>query len=304
MSTACATLPIPTAAPRLREVVPADVDAVAEILFTAFAGIHDRHRFPRDFPTPEAARGLVADFVAHPEIWGVVAERDGRVVGSNFLDERTEVRGLGPITVAPEGQGLGVGRALMEAAIARGTGAGGIRLLQDSFNTGSLALYASLGFTAEEPVVVMGGRLRGGHAVDSGIDVRPLEAADLPAAERLARSVIGFGRTGEVRDALASLALRPLVATRAGRMVAYATSLESFPAANAVAETEADLAALIAGGLTRLVEGPASFLLPTRQHDLFAWALGAGLEVVKPMTYMAHGPYRAPRGAWIPSVLL
>jgi hypothetical protein len=82
----------------LRPIRPADADAAARIVHVAFAGIHDHHRFPRDFPTPESAAGLVGAFAAHPAIYGVVAERGGRVVGSNFLDERGRVRGVGPIT--------------------------------------------------------------------------------------------------------------------------------------------------------------------------------------------------------------
>jgi len=62
------------------------------------------------------------------------------------------------------------------------------------------------------------------------------------------------------------------------------------------------MAALIAGALAAS-DAPASFLLPTRQHELFRWCLQAGLRVVKPMTYMAVGEYRPPHGAWIPSVL-
>jgi hypothetical protein len=49
--------------------------------------------------------------------------------------------------------------------------------------------------------------------------------------------------------------------------------------------------------------GPVSFLLPVRQAGLFRWCLGAGLRAVKPMTLMAMGCYREPRGVWFPSVL-
>jgi hypothetical protein len=84
--------------------------------------------------------------------------------------------------------------------------------------------------------------------------------------------------------------------------VAYATTFADFGLAYAVAETEADLFGLIAGAVT--ADGPpASFLLPLHQHDLVRSCLAAGLRIVKPMTYMAVGPYRRPRGAWIPSVL-
>src|SRR5215216_2071474 len=284
----------------LRPIEPADADECSRILYHAFGAIHDHHRFERDFPSLEAAAQLTSAFIAHPSIWGVVTEREGRVLGSNFLDERGPVRGLGPITVDPEAQGRGVGRRLMEAALERGAGAAGIRLFQDSFNVGSLSLYASLGFEVKEPAVVISGRPSSGPA--AGIEVRPLEEADLQGCEELCLRVHGFERTSELRDAIQVPALSPFGAVRDGRITAYATTLTFFPAAHAVAETEDDMRALILGAVAA-GEQPASFLLPTRQAGLFRWCLDAGLRVVKPMTYMAVGEYREPRGYWIPSVL-
>jgi GNAT superfamily N-acetyltransferase len=300
-----AILPTLEAAPkagtvRLRPIKPDDRDAAAGIVYAAFAGIHDHHRFPRDFPTLEAATDLVGVFISHPLIWGVVAELDGRIIGSNFLDERGPVRGVGPITVDPDAQAAGVGRRLMQAVIERGAGAAGIRLLQDSFNTASLALYASLGFEVTEPIALMGGTARATLPVD--VEVRPLAHTDLEACEQLSLSVHGFERTNELRDALQAPGLRPMAAIRDGRLVAYATTLSFFPAAYAIAESEEDMAALIAGALAA-GDAAASFLLPTRQHELFRWCLQAGLRVVKPMTYMTIGQHRDPSGAWIPSVL-
>jgi predicted N-acetyltransferase YhbS len=294
-----------TTAPRggsvqLRPIEPADRDEAARILYEAFAGIHDRHRFARDFPTLDAALELTTNFIAHPSIHGIVAESDGRMVGSNFLDERGPVRGVGPITVDPAAQGLGVGRELMQAVLDRSEGALGVRLLQDSFNTGSLALYASLGFEVAEPVALMRGRPRSAEA--EGVEVRPLEEGDLGEAEQLHRRVHGFERTAELADALAVPGFTPTVAVREGRIVAYAATLTFFPAAHAVAETPADMAGLIAGTLAATDE-PGSFLLPTRQAELFRWALGEGLRVVKPMTYMTVGHDETPAGSWIPSVL-
>jgi predicted N-acetyltransferase YhbS len=284
----------------LRPIEPADRDEAARILYEAFAGIHDHHRFARDFPTLDAAVQLTANFIAHSSIYGVVAEIGGRIVGSNFLDERGPVRGVGPITVDPAVQGRGVGRALMQAVLDRGAGALGIRLLQDAFNTGSLSLYASLGFDVAEPVALMSGRPRG-DGVD-GTEVRPLKPSDLAAAEELHVRVHGFERTRELQDALAVPAFSPTAAIRDGRLVAYAATLTFFPAAHAVAETGDDMAALIAGTLG-VTDEPGSFLLPTRQAELFRWCLAQGLRVVKPMTYMMVGRYETPAGSWIPSVL-
>ena len=132
--------------------------------------------------------------------------------------------------------------------------------------------------------------------------MRPLQEADLQGCEDVCRSVHGFERTNELRDALHTPALSPFVVVRDGRISAYATTLSFFPAAHAVAETEDDMRALILGALAA-GQQPASFLLPTRQAGLFRWCLELGLRVVKPMTYMAIGAYREPEGCWIPSVL-
>jgi predicted N-acetyltransferase YhbS len=284
----------------LRAIERADAAECARVIYEAFGGIHDHHRFERDFPTLEAAEQLTSAFIAHPSIWGVVAESDGRIVGSNFVDERGTIRGLGPITVHPRAQGRGVGRRLMQAALERSRGAAGIRLVQDSFNVGSLSLYASLGFEVKEPAVVISGRPVSDPV--AGIEVRPLEAADLQGCKELCLKVHGFERTNELRDAIQVPALSPFVAIRDGRISAYATTLTFFPAAHAVADTEGDMRALILGTVAA-EEQPASFLLPTRQAGFFRWCLDEGLRVIKPMTYMAIGEYREPTGRWIPSIL-
>jgi GNAT superfamily N-acetyltransferase len=284
----------------VRAIEPADGDECARIVYEAFGGLHDYHRFPRDFPTLEAAGQLTSNFIAHPAIWGVVAEAEGRIVGSNFLDERGPIKGVGPITVDPRTQGHGVGRRLMEAVMERGARARGMRLFQDSFNMQSLSLYASLGFEVKEPAVVISGTPRSGPPAD--IEVRPLEEGDLEQCESLCLTVHGFDRTNELRDAIQIPVFSPSVALRDGRITAYATTLTFFPAAYAVAKTEDDMRALITGALAAGDE-PGSFLLPTRQAGLFRWCLSEGLRAVKPMTYMSIGEYRRPDGCWIPSVL-
>ena len=135
--------------------------------------------FRATFPTLEAASQLTGSFIAHPRIWGVVAEADGQIIGSNFLDERGPIRGSGR---SPRSRcaGAGIGRRLMEDVITRGAEGRGIRLFQDSFNMQSLELYASLGFEVREPAVVMNGTPKSGPP--SGIEVRPLEESDSRSA--------------------------------------------------------------------------------------------------------------------------
>jgi GNAT superfamily N-acetyltransferase len=292
------TTSTPAAQVTLREVEPRDVQDCGRICFEAFGAIHDHHRFDRDFPVLEAATALMEAWVPHPSVWGVVAEIDGRVVGSNFLDERDPIRGVGPITVDPEGQNSGVGRRLMEAVIERGEAAPGIRLLQDGFHMRSLALYSSLGFDVKESAVVMIGKPRSGPV--EGVEVRPLEEADLGECEALCKRVHGFERTGALRDALAS-PFTPFVARRDGRVVAYATMLNFWPMAYGVAAGEEDMQALVLGAAAQLGDAVA-FLAPIR-WELFRWARAEGLRLVKPMNLMARGTYQEPDGAWFPSVI-
>jgi predicted N-acetyltransferase YhbS len=281
----------------LRLAEPSDAESCARILFDAFGGIHDHHRFQRDFPVPEAAAQVMGAWIPHPSIWGVVAELDGRVVGSNFLDERDPIRGVGPISVDPECQSAGVGRRLMAAVMERGEGAPGIRLLQDGFNMRSLSLYESLGFDVKEPVAVTTGKPRSDPL--TSVEVRRLDEGDLDECAALCKKVHGFERINELRDAIQAFA--PLVAVRDGQIVAYVSTATFWPMNHGVAESEDDMRGLLQGA-GAAVEQALAFLVPLRS-GLFRWSLQEGLRLVKPMNLMAIGEYQDPEGSWFPSVL-
>src|SRR5690349_11219328 len=99
---------------KLRPGTSGDAAECGRICFEAFGAIATAHGFSNDFPSPEVAAGLLSVLLGHPGFYSVVAEVDGRTVGSNFLDERSAVVGVGPITVAPDVQNAGVGRVLMD----------------------------------------------------------------------------------------------------------------------------------------------------------------------------------------------
>ena len=56
-------------------------------------------------------------------------------------------------------------------------------------------------------------------------------------------------------------------------------------------------------GAGEIAKKPLSFLLPVRQAALFRWCLSQGFRSSRPMTLMAIGEYREPRGSYSPSVL-
>lgn len=280
----------------IRTASPEDAHACGRICFEAFAALGDAHAFPRDFPSAEVAAGLLGGLIDHPGFHAVVAERDGRIIGSNFLDERAAVVGIGPISVDPATQNSGVGRTLMQAVIDRGhaRGAPGIRLLQAGYHTRSLALYTAMGFHTREMLTLLQGSPLQQRI--PGYDVRPATAADTDACAALCRDVHGFDRTGELTDAIAQN--HAMVVEHLGRITGYTSGIAFF--AHTVCRTNRDLMALIAAAPAF---GGPGFLLPARNLEVFSWCLANRLRVVMPMTLMTIGLYNEPAGAWMPSVL-
>jgi predicted N-acetyltransferase YhbS len=280
----------------LRAGTPADAAVCGPICFEAFKVIDDEHNFPWDFPSPEVATAVLTMLLSHGGFHSVVAEQDGRIVGSNFLDERGPIAGVGPITVDPTVQNQTIGRSLMNAVLdrARERGAPGVRLLQSAFHNRSLCLYTKLGFDTRETVSKMNGAP---IAVKlAGYDVRPARTADVAACNALCVKVHGHHRGGELEDGIKAGTAR--VVEHLGEITAYASDVGFF--AHAVGENNAGIKALI--GAARAFPG-GGFLLPTRNGELFRWCLQHDFRLVHQMTLMTVGLYNEPTGAYLPSVL-
>ncbi len=280
----------------LRAIEPGDVPAAGRICHDAFRAIAAQHNFPPDFADPEVATGLLSHLNGHPGYYGVVAEIDGAVVGSNFVDERAAIVGLGPITVAPDVQNRGVGTALMTHMIERAarSRAAGLRLMQSGYHARSLCLYTKLGFVVREPLVNLQGPPLGTRI--PGCAVRPATRDDAEACELVCHAVHGHERGQDLREAIDEGTAS--VVERAGRITGYTTQIAYF--GHAVALTIEDLKALIAAAPSF---GGPGFLLPSRNSELFGWCIDNGLRMIQPMNLMTIGLYNEPRGAYLPSIL-
>src|SRR5579859_4150540 len=120
----------------IRRATPADGPACGQICYDAFATINAAHGFPCDLPGPEAGIGLLTMMFSTPGFYCVVAESDGQILGSNVLIEQSVIQGVGPITIDPKAQNLGIGRKLMQAVMDRASHnhAAGVRLVQAAFH--------------------------------------------------------------------------------------------------------------------------------------------------------------------------
>jgi GNAT superfamily N-acetyltransferase len=281
--------------PTLRRGKPEDAKVCGAICYQAFKTIAEAHHFTPDFPSVNEPVELFTWMLDHAGFYGVVAELGGEVVGSNFLDERNCIAGVGPITVNPSVQNKMVGRQLMEDVHHRAAQKNfpGVRLIQAGYHMRSLSLYSKLGYDVREPVACVQGPAI--NVVIAGYGVRPASPSDFDACNRVCRQVHGHDRGGELLDAIQRGAAT--VVEHDGRITGYATTLGFF--GHAVGESNSELQALI--GAAQTFAGPG-FLLPIRNTELFRWCLERGLRVTQPMTLMSLGLYNEPAGAFLPSV--
>ncbi len=273
-----------------------DSETCGSICYEAFKAIADAHNFPPDFPSSEVASELVESILSRDDVYSVVAEADGRAVGSNFLWENGTIAGVGPITIDPAAQNVAVGRRLMEDVLRRAEerNIAGVRLVQAAYHNRSLSLYTKLGFDTREPLSNLQG-----PAIEERIPsyaVRPATEEDLDACNEVCLKVHGHHRGPELLEAIGQGTAT--VVEHGGRITGYSTTVGFF--GHTVGESNEDLKALI--GAAPDFPGPG-FLLPTRNGEVLRWCLERDLRIVQPMTLMSVGLYNEPAGAFMPSVL-
>ena len=281
---------------KLRPGRPEDASDLGRIGYEAFNVIATRHGYPCDIPSIQIGIEMMRRRLTHPKFYSVVAEVGSTIVGSNFLDERSRVTGIGPITVDPAYQTGGIGRELMLDVLQRSaeTGSVSTRLVQVAYNTRSLALYSKLGFETREPLSNITGRPPRQRML--GRTTRKATTTDLKSCNELCEVIHGHNRRGELADAIAGD--NAVVVEREGRVSGYSTGLGF--GGHSVGETNEDIEALISSADS--FTGPG-ILVPTRNGSLLRWCLNNGLKINQQMTLMTLGLYNEPKGQYLPSIL-
>jgi GNAT superfamily N-acetyltransferase len=284
----------------VRPIEQNDAESCGKIGYEAHKAISSAHGYPCEQPSEEFGIGLIKMLLGNPNSCGVLAERQGKILGSIFLHRfpPSPVAVIGPLTVHPSAEG-GVGRRLMDAALtqAHKQNHDQIRLVQSPSHIRSFVLYTKCGFVLREPLFLMQGQpLNGRNSDTRNAEVHSISGEnDISICNELCKSSYGFSRDMELRQArdqgVATMVERDDVIS------GYAAGIGTL--CHAVAKSNEDLKMLIANAPTIL--GPG-FFVPARNHEIIKWLLESGFQIGWPANLMTVGPYQEPLTPFLPSL--
>lgn len=275
----------------IRQATEADIDGCAQSMYVAFLTLDKRHHFPSYFTDLDHAKMAARILITNDNSYGLVAESDGRIVGSAFMNEKRPIRAIGPVSVHPDFQNRGIGRRLTDLLLDRANDAPSMRLTQDAFNTGSLALYTSLGFDTVESLALVQGKFKTQPPPD--LEFRPIFKTDYDECIALCQKVAGF-------DRVPNNPIDMFCILRNGHITAYTVDLST--EGYTLGESEADVQALILH-IAAQKSSQLAFLVPHSYPNLLRWCIDEGLHITKPLNLMVKGQYQKPKGIYLPNLL-
>jgi GNAT superfamily N-acetyltransferase len=283
----------------VRPIEQNDAEICGKIGYEAHKTISSAHGYHSEQPSEEFGIGLIKRLLDNPNSWGVLAERQGKTLGSIFLHKfpPSPVVVIGPLTVHPSSEG-GVGKKLMYAALdyARKQNHNQIRLVQSPSHIRSFVLYTKTGFYLRDPLFLMEGQPLNIGINKSSTAVRPVhDDSDIFECNGLCMLTYGFSREMELRQAK-DQGVATMI-ERDGVITGYAAGIGIF--GHAVAKSNEDLKSLIANASAIL--GPG-FFVPARNHEIINWLLEKGFQIGWPANLMTIGPYQEPQIPYLPSL--
>ncbi|MGB7959374.1 MAG: GNAT family N-acetyltransferase [Nitrososphaeraceae archaeon] len=277
-----------------------DAKNCGKIGYQAHKTISSAHGYPSEQPSEEFGIGLIRSLLENPNSWGVLAERQGKTLGSIFLHKfpPSPVAVIGPLTVHPSAEGGDVGRMLMDAALTQAyeQNYDQIRLVQSPSHIRSFVLYTKCGFTLREPLLLMQGQPLKNINNTSSANFHPVRNDnDVSVCNELCKSVHGFSMELELRQAK-DHGVATMI-EQDGIVTGYAAGLGIL--GHAVAKSNEELKALIINASAIL--GPG-FFVPARNQELVNWLFKNAFQIGWPANLMTIGPYQDPVTPFLPSL--
>lgn len=263
----------------LRELRPDEWDTVAELIHASTNDWYRRNLNRSIFPPddPSSCRIFPETYEALDPGCCLVAEEDGRLVGSCFYHPRETHISLGIMNAHPEFAGRGVARALLEEILRR-AGEKPVRLVSSAMNLDSYSLYTRAGFVPVElyqDLALPAGTPLPDPPPGTGL-VRNATADDVERIVALEDSISGIRRARDFAFFLenAQRCWHLSVLEREGELQGFLASGPSMLGPGAMRD-EATALALIHAALTRKHRDEPVFLLPARfgtlVRTLYQW---------------------------------
>jgi GNAT superfamily N-acetyltransferase len=253
--------------PELRPMREDDATAVHELAVLTFADLERRFHHPPSPPPPvEPALIRIRRLVGSDPGGAWVAEEGGELVGAALALDREGVWGLSLLIVHPAHQSRGLGRVLLDRALAYAGGGerGGIILASPDHR--ALRAYSRAGFTAHPCFDASGVPT----VTDPSPEVREGGVEDLALAGTVSRAVRGASHDGDI-EAMLRAGARMFVLPERGYAITTASGVKLLAALDEAAARELLLGTLAAtpGGEKTHVEW-----ITSAQH----WAIGPVLD--------------------------
>ena len=263
----------------LRPANEGDLAAQEEVFRAAIGQVYEERNLAAPTPPSEAFRAQHRHLLRHDAERCWVAVNGGRVVGYTAALARRDAWHLSSLFVAPDRQGEGIGRRLLDRAW--GEGYRNRRTLTDAIQPVSNGLYASRGLIPVAPNLHLAGLAR---AEDPGLEPAEPHAS---ALGMLDRSAYGFDRA--VDHSYWQEVGRCTVWLRKGVACAYSYT-HPWDTIGPIAGTDGPAAADAFRAEVARSPGPAAIIVPGTSRELVAAALAAGLRFTRPPGLLLLGP--------------
>jgi len=273
-------MPATAQLPRLRPMTQADVDPAAELILGNEWGVR---REWLEFATTQ------------PECAPIVADADGAIVATGVGTANGPVGWIGTIFIAPDRRGRGLGRAITQAIIDRLESAG-CRSLALVATADGRRLYERMGFEVQSRYHVLQAIGLPPSAEPDG--VRPFEAGDLAAIERLDRAGTGEDRGHAIRR-FATADTTRVTTGDDGRLDGYVLRAPWGGGATIARTPDAALRILTARRRAAGPEGRIRLGILDENADGLARLMEVGLRLTWSAPRMARGEPLVWRPSWI-----
>ncbi len=288
-------------APTIRPLEERDADRAGDVNFIAFYDVALRHGQPPVVNSPADARGYVRHLLAFDPLGGAVVELDGEIVGMAWVHVRGPVATIGPVAVDPRVQGRGLGRRLVERCIeSAGPRVPQVRLVQESYNATSLALYLRTGFRVVAPLLELELAADARVVAATGAtSARLRPATDADRARLVDRDSRAFGAARPQSVDLYLRRGRALVAERGATLAGYAFGIGIGPLGDlgSASAEDGDVLLELLGTLAAELHSEQTMLrtlVPATDRRLVDGLLGIGFRVFRACHYMVRGGGTAP----------